>query len=76
MAQPGSATVLGTVGREFESRRPDHSKNLLITKDSGAQASSFGVTYSLEMMSIKKFFFFLKFLLTRGCFFAQVVCQA
>ena len=24
MAQPGSATVLGTVGREFESRRPDH----------------------------------------------------
>ena len=23
MAQPGSATVLGTVGREFESRRPD-----------------------------------------------------
>ena len=27
MAQPGSATVLGTVGREFESRRPDHSEN-------------------------------------------------
>ena len=26
MAQPGSATVLGTVGREFESRRPDHIK--------------------------------------------------
>ena len=24
VAQPGSATVLGTVGREFESRRPDH----------------------------------------------------
>ena len=23
VAQPGSATVLGTVGREFESRRPD-----------------------------------------------------
>ena len=27
VAQPGSATVLGTVGREFESRRPDHSEN-------------------------------------------------
>ena len=26
VAQPGSATVLGTVGREFESRRPDHKK--------------------------------------------------
>ena len=26
VAQPGSATVLGTVGREFESRRPDHLK--------------------------------------------------
>ena len=26
VAQPGSATVLGTVGREFESRRPDHIK--------------------------------------------------
>ena len=26
VAQPGSATVLGTVGREFESRRPDHTK--------------------------------------------------
>jgi hypothetical protein len=49
---------------------------LLITKDSGVQASSPSVTYSLEMMSIKKFFFFLKFLLTRGCFFAQVVFQA
>jgi hypothetical protein len=24
VAQPGSATVLGTVGREFESLRPDH----------------------------------------------------
>lgn len=24
MAQPGSATVLGTVGRWFESNRPDH----------------------------------------------------
>ena len=27
VAQPGSATVLGTVGREFESRRPDHTVN-------------------------------------------------
>ena len=27
VAQPGSATVLGTVGREFESRRPDHLKS-------------------------------------------------
>ena len=27
VAQPGSATVLGTVGREFESRRPDHLTN-------------------------------------------------
>ena len=27
VAQPGSATVLGTVGREFESRRPDHKKS-------------------------------------------------
>ena len=26
VAQPGSATVLGTVGREFESRRPDQIK--------------------------------------------------
>ena len=24
VAQPGSATVLGTVGRKFESCRPDH----------------------------------------------------
>ena len=24
VAQPGSASVLGTEGREFESRRPDH----------------------------------------------------
>ena len=28
VAQPGSATVLGTVGREFESRRPDHLKKV------------------------------------------------
>ena len=26
MAQPGSATVLGTVGRWFKSNRPDHSQ--------------------------------------------------
>ncbi len=28
VAQPGSAPVLGTGGREFESRRPDHGKLL------------------------------------------------
>ena len=27
VAQPGSAPVLGTGGREFESRRPDHHLN-------------------------------------------------
>ena len=35
VAQPGSATVLGTVGREFESRRPDHLKIQTIFRDSG-----------------------------------------
>ena len=30
VAQPGSATVLGTVGREFESLRPDHFPSLNI----------------------------------------------
>ncbi len=28
VAQPGSATVLGTVGRKFESSRPDQYKDL------------------------------------------------
>ena len=29
VAQPGSASVLGTEGREFESLRPDHLKELI-----------------------------------------------
>ena len=29
VAQPGSATVLGTVGRKFESCRPDHFTTLV-----------------------------------------------
>ena len=69
VAQPGSATVLGTVGREFESRRPDHLKNLLITIDICAQTGSADGTYRLEMMSIKKFFFFFKIFIDQRVFF-------
>ena len=45
VAQPGSATVLGTVGREFESRRPDHLENSIITKDRCVQNGSIDQTY-------------------------------
>ena len=66
MAQPGSATVLGTVGREFESRRPDHIKIeteverctfvLIYTQGSKQQKISF-----FDIIAVnKKIFFFLK----------------
>ena len=32
VAQPGSATVLGTVGRKFESCRPDHFSKMQILR--------------------------------------------
>lgn len=38
MAQPGSAAVLGTVGRRFESYRPDHSLNVIRRAATGAMA--------------------------------------
>ena len=69
MAQPGSATVLGTVGREFESRRPDHIDHIEIntkvdrcpfvqsfTQGSKQQKISF-----FDIIGVnKKIFFFLK----------------
>lgn len=35
VAQPGSATVLGTVGRKFESCRPDHLPEKVKANDAG-----------------------------------------
>ena len=69
MAQPGSATVLGTVGREFESRRPDHTKirgklHMLIGRNS--------VLFEKILARIavnKKIFFFLKIFIDLRVFY-------
>ena len=45
VAQPGSATVLGTVGREFESRRPDHFMKIKISPGTGKAFADVFIEY-------------------------------
>ena len=59
MAQPGSATVLGTVGREFESRRPDHFKSCLKLKIVARPVPHGRLVAGNDVN--KKIFFFFKF---------------
>ena len=52
VAQPGSATVLGTVGRKFESCRPDH---FVINHSAGFSAFA---RYSSVRLICKSIIFF------------------
>ena len=58
MAQPG-ADGLGTVGREFRSRRPDHSENYCKYEKDVILLKI--MAFFRDLMSTKKFSFFEKF---------------